>query len=492
MKKKLFFLITILGIFFLFQTKDVYAMTNFYEGDYINGIFMNRAKNGSIFYQKARFFNEVGTNKPAYCIEPSATFNVGSSYVANDYPNNIASSQKSRIRLLAHFGYGYPNRTDPKWYAITQLMIWQTVEINSDCYFTDSLNGNRISPYDNEIAEINRDVNDYNTLPSFRSQNVYLVEGESISLTDTNNVLGRFTTNLGQINGNTWTANNLKEGTYNVTFERKMQKNTQDPVVFYVSSDSQNLVTIGNVDSPNLQIRLYVKKTKLKITKIDADTKTTTPSGMGKLEGTTYELLDENQKLVKTITIGKDGTGSVENIRYGKYFLKEVKAGEGYEIDPTVHEVVFNNNNTESSFTFENKIIEKKVEITKLFGEENDFKSEEKAEFHIYDLNDNLIDAIATDENGHATITLPYGKYRVEQIKGKEGYKKVDDFFIDVTDKDVFSATIYDYKIKVPESNYKIKVPDTKTKANYGLLKSIFIVLSIIFNYYVNKKVIFG
>ena len=33
--------------------------------------------------------------------------------------------KKTKISMIAHFGYGYKNHTDVKWYAITQFMIWQ-------------------------------------------------------------------------------------------------------------------------------------------------------------------------------------------------------------------------------------------------------------------------------------------------------------------------------------------------------------------------------
>ena len=43
-----------------------------------------------------------------------------------------------------------------KWYAITQVMIWRTTNPESDIYFTDTLNGNRISSYNDEMAEMEK------------------------------------------------------------------------------------------------------------------------------------------------------------------------------------------------------------------------------------------------------------------------------------------------------------------------------------------------
>ena len=100
MKKILIFLITILCIT-LFPTKEVNAYTtSFYEGEYIRGIWMNKVKNGTKYYQTARFFRQSGTNNFAYCIEPFEMFNENSTYESTLSPNNLNEYQKQRIEYV--------------------------------------------------------------------------------------------------------------------------------------------------------------------------------------------------------------------------------------------------------------------------------------------------------------------------------------------------------------------------------------------------------
>ena len=106
---------------------------NFYEGEYIDGIYMNKYQYSTktIYFQKARFFRKSGTNEFAYCIEPFSFFNGDQAYESTITPNNLSQEQIDRISKIAHFGYGYTNHSDLKWYAITQMMIWQTADPSS-------------------------------------------------------------------------------------------------------------------------------------------------------------------------------------------------------------------------------------------------------------------------------------------------------------------------------------------------------------------------
>ena len=168
------------------------------------------------FYQKARFFRRSGDNQAAYCLEPFNTFRE-SSYTETINPRNLSTQQLERIKKIVAYGYSYgDNHSDNKWYAITQLMIWQTADPSGDYYFTDTLNGNRINPYQNEINEINSLIEKSSILPSINNKDYYFVEEDKIVISDANNVLNNFKTddkNI-SINGNTLAIDNLQKGDY--------------------------------------------------------------------------------------------------------------------------------------------------------------------------------------------------------------------------------------------------------------------------------------
>lgn len=158
MKKILFILITFI-IILISSTTNIYAKSStFYEGEYIDDIYINKQKANSstIYYQKARFFRQTGTNNYAYCIDPFVFFESSSIYEETITPSNLTKEQQEQISLIAYFGYGYKNHTDTKWYAITQFMIWQAADPTGNFYFTDGLNGPKIERFTQEMNEINQ------------------------------------------------------------------------------------------------------------------------------------------------------------------------------------------------------------------------------------------------------------------------------------------------------------------------------------------------
>ena len=148
------------------------ASTNFYEAEKIDNIYTKSVKNGTTHFQKSRFFRRKSDNKAAYCIEPFNFFDESASYETSINPNNIDQNTWERMSLIAYYGYNYQGHTDNKWYAITQLMLWQTVDKDADFYFTDYLNGNKIEKFTNEIAEINDLVNNHYIKPSFANKTI--------------------------------------------------------------------------------------------------------------------------------------------------------------------------------------------------------------------------------------------------------------------------------------------------------------------------------
>lgn len=477
MKKIIIFLITIIGFQTLlsYQGKAI-GEFSFYEGEYIPGIFMVKEKNGTKYYQKARYFRLSGNNLYAYCIEPFAMFNENSKYQGSLTADNLSKEQMRRISLISYFGYGYGTHTTDKWYAITQFMIWKESDPSGNMYFTDTLNGNKIEAYQAEMQEINNLIQNYLTLPSITNQEISLVEDHSITLTDTNHVLSNYITNHPNVSilGNNLMINNLKEGTYQITLTRKNKRTSRIPL-FYNSKDSQNMSTTGDLEDITVTLKIHVKKTTIEITKIDKDTQTTTPSGEGSLNGAIYQIYDEKMKEVTTLTIGKDMKSKFENLNFGKYYIKEIKAGAGYKLDENIYEFLVDKDHLDIKLTLENEIIKKKVEINKDYGDGVNTKKESGIHFDIYDYKNELYDTIVTNDQGYACIYLPYGKYLIKQRNSTKGYAKIESFIVDATNEEPLKYNFYDYKIKVPN-----------TSKNTNHLFSIILILG---GFYAKKRI---
>ena len=110
-----------------------------------------------------QFIRRSEDNKFVYCVQPYTDIDNNLPYyevARDDYATvlNLTEEQWDRVSLLAYYGYQYNengyDHTAKKWYAITQVMIWRTTNPESDIYFTDTLNGNRITKYTKEMEEI--------------------------------------------------------------------------------------------------------------------------------------------------------------------------------------------------------------------------------------------------------------------------------------------------------------------------------------------------
>ena len=214
------------------------------------------------YYQKARFFRQTNTNEFAYCIEPFTLFNENSSYYSSTNPYNLNESQIDRISKIAHFGYGYSNHKDPKWYAITQFMIWQ-ISSNGDYYFTDYLNGNRINIFQNEMNEINTLIDNYNKIPVFEEEYT-IISGNSLVLENDFSNIKIIGENY-SLDNNKLTINPTIEGvyTYNLIKEDNIYNK---PYIFYESNNSQNLIETGNIPSINTSFKVNILKTEIELT----------------------------------------------------------------------------------------------------------------------------------------------------------------------------------------------------------------------------------
>lgn len=454
-KKLNIFLILIASIFIsLINVKAESA--SFYEAEYIDGIYMNKYEysTGITYFQKARFFRKTNTNEFAYCLEPFRIFNESSNYESTITPRDLNQSQLDRISKIAHFGYGYNNHNDPKWYAITQIMIWKEAnQNNGDYYFTDSLNGNRINPYENEINEINNLINNYNITPSFSNKNYTVIINDKLVLEDTNNVLNKY-----KIDGSNYTTednkitiNTNKKGTYNYTLS-KQDNLYNKPYIFYQANSSQNLIQTGDIETINTKFTVKIVETEIDVFKVDYDTQSIIPKGEAKLDDSIFTLYDSNNNKIQDLVI-KDNQSIIKNIPFGKYYLKETTPGIGYQLNDKVFEINITKDNTHKEIIVDNKVIKKKIIIEKKYGEENNLKSEKDISFEIYNYLNEKINTITTNEEGIAEITLPYGEYKFIQINTTAGYQKLEPIIIQIKDSSEERIELKDLKIQVPDTH---------------------------------------
>ena len=152
-----------------------------------------------------------------YCIEPGVLLKDGT---FNEYHNpgeiNIKMSEEEwqTVQKIAYFGYGYQDHTDIKWYAATQFMIWDyLLKDRGEIYFLDD-NNQKINLYTNEINAIQKELNNYPSMPSFSGVSVptyHTKINEELVLEDKNNILNQITITNDQELSYEIKDNNLKD-----------------------------------------------------------------------------------------------------------------------------------------------------------------------------------------------------------------------------------------------------------------------------------------
>lgn len=427
-------------------------------------------------------------NRVFYCIEPeiplegailgSHDYIVGKSNIINS--SRLTSDLYDKLELIAFYGYRYKDdtydHTSKKWYGITQVMIWREVRPDLTWTFKNSRDSLiDYSLYLKEINEINKLVSEHKKVSSFAGKNIKLLIGETITLTDTNKVLDRFSLiNLPKNatvtkNGNNFTITAKKQGLSSINFSKYSR--TVDFFSLYTSSTYQDVIAMGKPTLPYFNITVEVTGGTLNLQKIDKDTGNNVSLGDASLKDAVYEIYDETKKKVGVITTNEKGQGKI-TLDYGKYTLKEVKSPTGYNLDEKEYTFELNENKTNVDLIVSDEIIKGKVLITKKKGSSFEkFTNERDAEFEIINSKGTVVEKLTTNENGKAITILPYGKYILHQIEGADGYIFSEDITFEILDNKIYEFNLENLSL----SKLEVKKTDKDTgKALPGVMFSLY------------------
>ena len=454
MKKKLlkcaFMSILFLLSIFTVQTvhAEKYTGQAIWPSEYISNIYIKKVKpDGYTKYQQARFIRRSEDNKFVYCLQPYTDIDNNLPYydvIREDYARVLGFSEEQweRISLLAYYGYQYDqngyDHSAQKWYVITQVMIWRTTNPESDIFFTDSLNGNRVSKFDSEIAEMERLVANHYKQPSLQS-GVVLPIGQTVELNDSNNVLNEYkitgSNNVtASINGNTLsvTANSIGDGS--ITFEKKATKYELPPIVYF-SDHSQNVMRVGSYDPVKAKFTLKVIGGRVTPSKVDVETRTNTPQGEAKLGGAVYGIYKVDGTRIGSVTTKEDGTNTSDYLpEIGRFYLLEEKASEGYLLDSNKYYFEITEDNLNPTVQVFEQVIKLDFEFTKVYASADTqiMEPEVGIKFGIYNNKGELVKEVTTDSQGIFRFTLPYGTYTIKQLTTTKGHEKIGDFNVEV------------------------------------------------------------
>ena len=437
-------------------------------------------------------------SEPVYCIQPGLDyldFSDGSYNYTDNQDSVISLSQLTtdvirKLKLLSYYGYGYGNHTDDSWYLSTQLEIWNT--ISPDCCYITSGDSALIDSQRKEIRDL---VNSVVTVPSFQNRVFTQVINEEVEYVDTNNVLSNYSVDsctncTAKISGNKLLVTATSIGTSKVNLKRTIT-NVYSPSVIFYNGNYQMLMEFGSPDPMLANMTLNVVGGKIQITKVDADTDSTNPSGQASLVGAKYEVMDSNNKVVATLTIGSDNTAITGNLPTGTYTIKEVQAPTGYYLNETIYKATIESGDTVNVIV-EDNIIKNYISILKQYdyvnGNTTFLNAESDITFEIYSTDGTLYDKITTDKNGYASINIPYGVWKFHQVNSNTGFEKIYDFYITV-DENSEKEQYYNILNNKISAYLQIVKKDSETGKTIELADTTFKILNTDTNQYVSQYV---
>lgn len=260
------------------------------------------------------------------------------------------------------------------------------------------------------------------------------------------------------------------------------------------------------LENPIQDLTIYNKMLlgQLKIYKFDSKTNSCKSiSKFATLTGATYGLYYQthplNWKLITKLNINENCEAlSEKNLLPGNYYLKELNAPKGYNLDEQKHyfEVTKDNANEIITKTLIDNIYETNLVINKTYLVENGVSPEVGAQFDIYYENSNTkFETLTIDESGSSNLLVPYGSYTIKQSVGKSGYHLADDIRLDVdetSNKNTYFHLLnkpYLAKLKVvkiDENGNKVKIKGIKFKI-YDVINQKYVCQEIFYPY--NKTI---
>lgn len=165
-------------------------------------------------------------------------------------------------------------------------------------------------------------------------------------------------------------------------------------------------------DSASIQIK---KEKKVSDTKTEAET------------GAVFELIDQDGKVVTTLTTGEDGTATASGIALGMYTLHQ-KSGSNKHAFLEDQVIVLTKKDKGKTIKYSYVDQENEIDFVLVKRSRETKKLLNDAEYVIYDDDGKEVARLTsgTMKDGYATCKLPYGHYTIKEVSAPNGYNKND------------------------------------------------------------------
>lgn len=298
-------------------------------------------------------------DRVVFCLDPWTPVVEGADYDYNEskYTKDVTNLGEAnvpideatfrRLELIAYYGY-YGSADKRDWRAVmTQALIWNEMGYTPK-QFTGDLT---MTDFENFKAEVMEKVNNHKAFTSWSGSTKQIQKGQTIELTDENNVIQKLSIPSTQdgytfsLNGNvlsitatedapaesktfTFTsADTSYEGASLVWFK----SGSQTVGEFKIKDGNSGSISLATQPTPpatppvedvhEAEGAFYLRKTN------------TDKEGLAGVEFEVFQIkADGSESSIGKYKTDKDGLLTVEGLEAGKYYVREVKAADGYKL----------------------------------------------------------------------------------------------------------------------------------------------------------------
>ena len=381
--------------------------------------------------------------KVAWCLQPGYDVVSGSNSEVTWSSLGISDSMKKKLSYIAYFGYREDPTLDNR--VLTQNLIWATLypeKANSTFYFNSTYP--TVASQKKWREAVMAKVETMETKPSFNASTITLKVGESVTITDTKQVLGNFnyTTPEGITitkNGNslTLTATSSAAESATIKFTKSLKSSGTGELFAVRNGNSQALSTLYVNDPITATLNIKVEKSgSVKITKKDSNGYT--------IPDTSFKLSynSDMSSSIGTYTTGSDGSVTINDLQPGTVYIQEVSVPSPLLLNSAIQSVTIKASET-VSFSQTNNCQKGKITARKYDSSTGtNPQGEATLQGAVYGLyaaeeitnpfngntyysKNQLVGERTTDADGKMSAweNLPLGKYYIKEISASKGYQ---------------------------------------------------------------------